>query len=374
MNRQRVGIIHAFSRANTGDGLLVDLTFKALQAAGVERDQCVLVALDSDSFSDAPSVIRAPGEPTARPSRRLLSATVEVMKSLTGGGEVRRRLAPLDALVAVGGGYLVADSLVRQAGISVNHLAQLRAAMHHSGPTVYLPQSIGPLEGIAGRLTLKALAGVDRIYARDDTTMRELALSNVCRCPDLAVLELGRKLKQLDRQPMDGAPVLVGRDLPRPGEYPARLKALFAQLPDAVWAVQADTPGPRSDREFYRQQSFGEAQPLARQLEQPGGPVISVRLHGAIGALLAGRPAIHLAYERKGWGAYEDLGLTEFVHDARAFDPALVARQVLALAVDPTGYWNCIGAASATLSKHWSAMVDDLAERLASRQECPAHA
>jgi len=373
MHSRRIAIIHAFSRANAGDGLLVDLTYEALQDAGVRREECVLLALDPESFADIPDVLRAPGEPAARPSLKLLDAGAQAIASLAGFDSPRRMLRDVDALVAVGGGYLVADSPVRQAGIVANHLAQLRAAATHPSPTIYLPQSIGPLHGIAGRWTRDALARMDRVWARDDETMRELALPNVARCPDLAVMKLARSLAGIERVASVEAPVLVARDLPDCGDYYQRLAQLDAQLEDARWAVQADTPGPRSDQAFYRRLGFGEAPSLERRLAQPSGPVVSVRLHGAIGALLAGRPAIHLAYERKGWGAYEDLGLTEFVHDARRFDPALVARQVRALARDPEPYWKQVEAAQGALSDAWQAMVDDMAARIpATRQKAAA--
>lgn len=366
MAERRVAIIHAFSRANAGDGLLVDLTFEALQCAGVAREECVLLALHPESFSDIPHVLRAPGEPTARLSLKLLEAGREMIANFAGFGHVRAELARADALVAVGGGYLVADSMARQAGVMANHLAQLRAAARHLGPTIYLPQSIGPLSGLAGHWTREGLAQMDRVWARDDMTMRELALPNMRRCPDLAVMKLATSFATIDRQPTNGAPILVARELPASGDYLSRLHALKQMLPCAAWAVQADTPGPRSDRAFYRRECLADAGSLADLLDRPGGPVVSVRLHGAIGSLLAGRPAIHLAYERKGWGAYEDLGLAEFVHDARRFDPAVVAAQARALAADPSSFWKKIEAAQPRLTHAWQDMVDDMAGRLAA--------
>ncbi|MDF1835886.1 MAG: polysaccharide pyruvyl transferase family protein [Alteraurantiacibacter sp. bin_em_oilr2.035] len=364
MSERRVALIHAFSRANAGDGLLVDLTYEALADAGIERDECLLMALDPDSFSDIANVIRAPGEPTARPSLKLLDAGREAISSLAGFGQVRAKLRHVDALIAVGGGYLVADSPIRQAGVIANHLAQLRAAAAHGAQAIYLPQSIGPLCGIAGHWTRESLARMDRIWARDDVTLRELALANIRRCPDLAVMKLARSFAEIERKPSAGAPVLVARDLPDSGEYYYRLANLYEMLPDAAWAVQADIPGPRSDQAFYRRLGFGEAPSLAKRLTQPSGPVVSVRLHGAIGALLSGRPVIHLAYERKGWGAFEDLGLTEFVHDARHFDPRRVVDQVRDLTCDPARYWNQVMAAQKQLLSAWDMMVSDLAARI----------
>ena len=92
--------------------------------------------------------------------------------------------------------------------------------------------------------------------------------------------------------------------------------------------------------------------------------MISVRLHGAIASLIAGRPAVHLAYERKGWGAYEDLGLGDYVHDARRFDPDLVADQVDRLARDPSAFWDCIAKAAPDLRAQYDKLVGELRRRL----------
>ena len=364
---RRVAILHGFSRANAGDGLLVDLTCEALNDAGIARENCTLLALDPESFAGEPHVLRAPGEPSGRASLKLVGSSIEAMASFAGKGRMAAALAGFDALVAVGGGYLVTDSLVRQAGVILNHLAQLRAAARHPAPAIYLPQSIGPLHGPAGHWTRAALAGIDRVWARDDETMRELALANVRRCPDLAVMKLGRSIAAITPQPAGGAVVLVGRDLPACGDYVVRLRELHARLPGAGWAVQADIAGPRSDRAFYRRERLApDIGTLAAALTQPGGPIVSVRLHGAIAALLAGRPAIHLAYERKGWGAYEDLGLADYVHDARKFDPAIVADQAASLARDPSPFRSRLAIAAPALAGHWRAMVDDLSVRVHS--------
>lgn len=359
-----ITVLHAFSRHNAGDGLLVDLTLDALAAAGVKRDRIEVLALDPESFPELDKVHRAPGEPTARPTIKLAKAAGTLAASLVGADNLRDRLKKSHALVAVGGGYLVADSPTRQAGVLLNHLAQLRAAASHPGPTIYLPQSIGPLHGVAKALALPALAKIDRIWVRDDETERELGLSNTCRCPDLAVMELAERFSGIEAAASDGRPVLVGRDLPRAGDYAQRLGKLSNSLGDVSWAVQADVAGPRSDRAFYHRQGWKDAGSLAQVLQEPTGPVVSVRLHGAIAALLAGRPTIHLAYERKGWGAYEDLGLERWVHDARDFDPELVAAQVRDLSQDAGPFWQAVAQSCDKIRASKQEMIADLAARL----------
>ncbi|NRD90099.1 polysaccharide pyruvyl transferase [Sphingopyxis sp. BSNA05] len=241
-------------------------------------------------------------------------------------------------LVAVGGGYLVADSLVRQSGVLLNHLVQLQTAARAPVPSIYLPQSVGPLHGPVGRAVKSNLNKVSLFCARDDLTMAEIGGDNIIRCADLAVLKLARADDMTnDRQLHAGAPILVGRDLPNPGDYVERLETLGKTLANPLWAVQADVVGDRSDRAFYQRHGIADDGTLADMLATgKGGAVVSVRLHGAIASLIAGRPAVHLAYERKGWGAYEDLGLGEFVHDARTFDPAVVADQINRIRQEPS--------------------------------------
>jgi polysaccharide pyruvyl transferase WcaK-like protein len=361
-------ITHAFSRNNQGDGLLVDLTLKLLRDAGIQPQQCEILALDADSFADVRVVHQAPGEPRARLSLALAGAAQALLSdsisALTGDrwpiGRVARLASRAEGIVAVGGGYLIADSPVRQAGVLLNHLTQIRAADRSPAPSLYLPQSIGPLRGVSGLLTKRALAQVDRIYVRDDGSLAELQDLAPRRCADLAVLELARNLAPAPRA-TDGNFTLVARSLPRAGDYAARLGALAEQLPGAHWAVQADTPGRRSDRAFYQDIGVMAHDRLDRLLEDSSpGVVISVRLHGALGPLIAGYPAIHLAYERKGWGAYQDLGLQDYVHDARHFDPQRVAEQARQLQHAPEAMWQRIADAVPALRRQYDDLVGDV--------------
>ncbi|MEO0689370.1 MAG: polysaccharide pyruvyl transferase family protein [Pseudomonadota bacterium] len=359
-----VSIIHAFSRRNAGDGLLVDLTLELLGEAGISSDECRVFALDPESFPDLAHVERAPGEPAARPSPKLLRAAVETGKAAVGFGDLRRKLHASRAIVAVGGGYLVGDEPVRQAGVMLNHFAQLAAAADAPCPSVYLPQSIGPLNSPTAAPLKAKLQKMDRVWVRDDETALELPFECVERVPDLAVMKLGRSFASLAIPASQGPIVLIGRDLPRAPTLETDLRALADALPDHVWAVQAETEGKRDDREFYRRSSFELSGRMADLMQVPSGPVVSIRLHGAIAGLLAGRPAIHLAYERKGWGAFEDLGIAEYVHDVRNFDPMRVAAQALELQQDAGAYWEAIRGAADRLSSGWDRIVDDLVARL----------
>lgn len=369
-------ITHVFSRRNAGDGLLVDLTLNVCRDAGISTEECYLLALDAESFHDFGRVYQAHGEPTARLSGRLLQAAGVVAAnsvfSVTGSnyryGCVSDILSKAKAIIGVGGGYLVTDSLSRSAGVLLNHMTQLEVASRAPVPTVYMPQSIGPLPGFIGRQVAKTLRKIDRVYLRDDESISELGPgSNFRRCADLAVLQLARKISGPEFSVREGEnTLLVGRALPRGGSYSENLLRLAKLVSTPGWAIQADVAGPRSDRVFYDQIGVRADQSLADSLAQAdGGVVVSVRLHGAIAALLAGWPAIHLSYERKGIGAYEDLGLGEFVHDARNFDPHLVNDQVQSLRNHCGFFWDRIKAASADLNSQYSNLVADLRSRLA---------
>lgn len=359
-------VLHAFSRRNSGDGLLVDLTLEALADAGIDAAQIEILALDPESFDAFPPVHRAPGEPFAQLTPKLAGAVFELLANQLSSGAVAKRVSAAKGLIAVGGGYLVADSAVRQAGVLLNHLVQLRTAARAPIPSIYLPQSVGPLHGPVGESVKRNLNKVSLFCARDDLTMAEIGGDNIMRCADLAVLKLARKADiAADRQLHAGAPIVVGRDLPNSGDYVARLKRLGEALSNPLWAVQADVAGDRSDRAFYQRNGMDDDGTLAAMLaDGTGGAVVSVRLHGTIASLIAGRPAIHLAYERKGWGAYEDLGLGDYVHDARDFDVALVADQMVQLGQDPTAFWDCVTNAAPRLRAQYDDLVNELRHRL----------
>lgn len=61
--------------------------------------------------------------------------------------------------------------------------------------------------------------------------------------------------------------------------------------------------------------------------DSPRRVIIAVRLHAALMAIRRGHYVIHLAYERKGYGAFADLGLEPFVHNVYNFDVAKVLQQ-----------------------------------------------
>jgi polysaccharide pyruvyl transferase WcaK-like protein len=148
--------------------------------------------------------------------------------------------------------------------------------------------------------------------------------------------------------------------------YEERLLALSRRLGDVVWATQAEGLGTKSDLSLYNRLGVRSGGRLLDLLgKQEARVVVSTRLHGAVQALLAGVPAIHLGYERKSWGAYEDLGLMRYVHDARTFDPEAVASQIAALDADPTDFWTSVERQRPPLLEASERLTATLRERLA---------
>jgi polysaccharide pyruvyl transferase WcaK-like protein len=369
-----VAIIHAYSRRNAGDGLLVDLSLERLRRAGIRVEECRVFALDAASFSDLPHVHQV-GVPGRRPSAAMIPAGAQLAAAVLDGATRRRvRLGGLadvlgraDAIVAVGGGYLRTGDLVSSLGTLLNHVPQLATAARSWAPTIYLPQSIGPLRGPVGRLVARLLRRIDLVCVRDDRSSEELrARVEAVRYPDLAVLQLAERLDTGSWSARDGARVvLVGRELTNGRGYEERLLALSGRLDEVVWAVQAEGLGTKSDLSLYERLGIRSDGRLVDVLAgREPGVVVSTRLHGAVQALLAGVPAIHLGYERKSWGAYQDLGLSPYVHDARRFDPAAVEAQARALLAEPSEFWARVEQRRRVLLEASERLTGALRERL----------
>jgi polysaccharide pyruvyl transferase WcaK-like protein len=91
--------------------------------------------------------------------------------------------------------------------------------------------------------------------------------------------------------------------------------------------------------------------------------VVAVRLHAALMAINAGHYVIHLAYERKGFGAFEDLGLEGYVFNVHDFRVEEVARKVEGLLLDAdlrAAYNSRIAAAADTIGTSRAAVLASL--------------
>lgn len=348
--RQRALVLHAYSADNVGDGLLVDLALDLVTSA-TPNAEITVVATEAQTFDKVRPIQWRPRwfpDVSDRPRLKRVGflATIVLGPHRT----IRHHAAHADLIVAVGGGYLRGGTFSPALKSLGAHFGQLALSARHGTRAVYLSQSVGPFLPGYARLIRRRLGAVRRVFVRDDRSQELLSeLPNVTRAPDLAVLEFARKFQDVPRSStLDGGRVtVVARHLDRPRNYVPLLQSL-AERPQTSFALQS-TIGGNDDTAFTAKFQNEPAPSLAEVLEQ-GNPhiVISTRLHGSMAALLSGHPTIHLSYERKGWGAFEDLGLDEYVLNAREatdLDVWALVEQILA---DPSGYW----AKSATRLEH----------------------
>jgi polysaccharide pyruvyl transferase WcaK-like protein len=334
MNAPDYYLLHAYSSHNSGDGLLVKLSLKAIRSAGVTRTITV-VCLDKASFAgylDDPNI-------------KLISLG-EFLRSRVSHVFSRRRTV----YFGVGGGYLRASSKSEGWKSLIAHGSQIfMSSLGGPGRRIYFPQSVGPFDTRPGKMLASLVRRhVERIFLRDDKSVLELAHPGATRTGDLVVLEIARDVMAGTlRRPVAVAVApqvyLVFRDLqgkPYRDAYLQRIRALMALLPDAKLAVQARGRG-NSDDVFYREHLGVDNAALLKDVLAEGNPiVVSVRLHGSLESILAGVPSVHLAYERKGRAAFTDLGIDDFAFHASDFDPAAVADAVQSIVRDEEQYWT----------------------------------
>lgn len=313
----KIVVLHCYSAENAGDGLLVNETVELVRDA-LGDVELTIAASHPDTFVDIDAHV------------------VDSSPSPSGyRGEYRRLLGSLDTydlVVAVGGGYLRAGHAVEALKTLLVHGPQLWAARRTRTPTVYLPQSVGPAHPIARSLIQRGLRGVDTIFVRDDRSLADYASPNVRRTSDLAILGAHR----IDRRgvDVDSVPVLTVRAVR--GTVGPLVVELARQLGTFDGYVQSTTGG---NNDVGAMSSVGARRILPRaELMSPASVprvVVAVRLHAALMAIRAGHFVVHLAYERKGFGAFADLGLGAYVHNVNKFEPLRVVRQVRSLLEDP---------------------------------------
>jgi len=349
----RVLVLHAYSAENAGDGLLVRETLALLQEAFGANVDVTLLASRPDTFRDlVPAVY-----PTVPTKRGWDPETRRILKNID----------DFDLAIGVGGGYLRTGTPVEAAKTLLVQGPQLRAAAGSSTPTVYLPQSIGPARFGTRRWFRKTLGKLDVVMARDDRTINEVGGPSMIRVPDLATASVAG-----GRQPgvsVEGTPVLSIRSVR--GKVNPDIYVLSKMLGEYDGYIQS-TVGGNDDRPASA--TLSPRSILERSLLMtPGGSprvIVAVRLHAALMALAAGHYVVHLAYERKGFGAFGDLGISPWVHSVNTFEPDVVATQVKALLEDPSvrvDYDNRLAAAGGKMADSRARIVSVLRENVAAR-------
>ncbi|MFE4196483.1 polysaccharide pyruvyl transferase family protein [Paenarthrobacter sp. NPDC056912] len=307
----KVLILHGYSANNIGDGMLVTEAIELINETFPAEDlDLTLCASDPESF-DLPGVSLRRSKPTLRGYDREYLSTLGSLKTF-------------DLIVGVGGGYLRGGNCVELAKALLVHGVQLQAASRHGAKVVYLPQSIGPLRLNSLPWFRRKLGRLSRVWARDDRTVQELALPSVVRrAPDMAVLRVPARTTHA----VEPTPVYSVRNLR--GALPTPIVELAGLVGTFDGYVQSQTGG---NQDLSPMQSLKPQRILRREdlLDATSAKrvVVAVRLHAALMALQAGHYVIHLSYERKGFAAFEDLGLKEYVHNAFSFDPMEVNAQL----------------------------------------------
>ncbi|VWC33695.1 polysaccharide pyruvyl transferase family protein [Burkholderia lata] len=372
-----VALLHAYSARNSGDGLLVDLSVGLLREAFGDAVRVSIVAADPASFPVYDDVCAAPVL-AARGTDRLVGAATAALPVRMNGRlkALRGLLDEVDLIVGVGGGYLRARTAIEALKLEAGHLLQMRAALASGKPAVYLPQSIGPvLSSRAVGTHLQSLLGAfDSVLVRDDRSAAFLAANpNTRRAPDLAVLDFGHRSETILRHaaPTSDTARHVAFVLRRApawsAERRARYDASIARMVEQVratcrvsFAVQSTGRG-NDDPAYYRGLGIQEPlTPLKTLLETDRPDVtVSVRLHGALESILHGVPAFHVSYERKGFGAYADMKLGDWVVNGADFDPARVCRTILAPGA-AMAFWNAAQGGFASIRAARARVIDAL--------------
>lgn len=315
----KVLVLHAYSAENAGDGLLVRETLSLIRDALGSDTRITVAASHPDTFAglDVDIVDSSPG--IFGYNRKYLN--------------VLRSMSDFDAIVGVGGGYLRAGYIIEAMKTALVHGPQLVAASLTKTPSVYLPQSIGPANPLVRRLLKSRLENVDIVYVRDDRSLAEFSHAGVTRTSDLAILSSAPReniLLDVDPNPVISVRAVRGKVSPLVIDFAQQVETFDGY-------IQSETSG-NNDLEAMR--SVGPQRILSRRelMEPVDGEksrvVVAVRLHAALMALQAGHFVIHLAYERKGFGAFEDLGLDAYVHNVNKFEPFRVVRQMRELLSD----------------------------------------
>lgn len=356
MRTARCLVLHGYSARNRGDGLLVEHAIEIARATFGDDVEITLVANHPKTFEHLGVRVIDSGLRRHGFSRQYLAELL--------------RLGAYDLVLGVGGAYLRFGRAVESLKAGVVHGPQLLAAALTTAPTVYLPQSVGPLRGGSRAVLRPLLRRLDVVWSRDDRTTEELALPNVRRTVDLALHDVAGSGRRAGSTAPEPVPVLSVRSVD--GRVPTGVMELADLLRPFDGYVQS-TAGSNDDRPATA--AIRPDRVLARSdllSTQGRRVVVAVRMHAALMALAAGHYVIHLAYERKGFSAFADLGLAEYVHNVRRFSPRVVEGQVDRLRDEPgirEAYDVAVRTATRDLPRQYEELLADTRARARRRTE-----
>ena len=326
-------IVGAYSPDNIGDGLLAELSVQiAYESTAAE---IYLFALDVKGFrrdlQDNPQ--KYPG---------LLPKNI--FSSLNIFSIVKILLRKNIAVIAIGGEYLIFSNFKSAAKSFVANGIPLFLGLLLNKPTGFFPQGIIVSKSLRPFIT-PILSRAHWILLRDSISLAELDnLNNVFKSSDLAILAIPPRAVHANTCE------IIGIILHEVSDSEAFLNSArkLASLPNVQFFLQSDVGKNNRDLLFLNNTLGIDNVQSARNLYESQtkiGVLISTRLHGAIGAIRAGIPAIHIAYSRKGKAVFDDLGLSEYCINFGDMDVLQVielAELLLSSTTIQNSYWQCI--------------------------------
>ncbi|WP_052878315.1 polysaccharide pyruvyl transferase family protein [Vibrio coralliirubri] len=365
----KVFIQQAYSRKNSGDGLLVDLTLKNLQEAFGDHEYTIL-ANDPASFSDLKNVYQ--GQSTRIGISKYFHSAINIGKLILNlvfkvpvrDPYLEKLSSESDLIVGVGGGYMRGKGALETLKCLANNIYQLAWAKDTGKPIVYFPQSVGAYHPLIWRMISRYFKDMT-YYCRDDRSSH--LVDGSIRMPDLVVLEIANKLniKPINPKRRDGI-LFVVRELndteARISKYKDNINKL-SELYDSRCEFVIQSKGRGNDDEKFASEVLGLTglRTLKEALRDGKNYlVVSVRLHGALESILSGHTAIHLSYERKGFGAYSDIGIIDYCHNVFDFDLDELNNQIENLLLDETYYWNQVNKSADLVLKSRDTMIKGL--------------
>lgn len=334
----KIALFNCYSAKNSGDGLLVDLAAeKILQL--YPGAQLTIIASDPSSFASRKYTVES-NEFFALGFISIPFILLKVLMFLCTGiykSSLYSKYTNYDLAFSVGGGYLRFGSCLETLKTGVVHLSQLAWISSNFGKShIALSQSIGPFRFFPKGLLSKFFSVTTEIHLRDDRSFSDLKFlsGKIYREKDCAVEKFLADIKSrpsANTERNDKKCVVVLRDFRR-GEKQTKdiIENIEKSLRDfqIIYATQS-TIGGNDDNKFYKKYGLTTAGLLKEVLsDNKDAIVLSVRLHGALESMMCGHKTFHLSYERKGFGAFEDMGLSAFVDNVYAFKPESVSARL----------------------------------------------
>jgi polysaccharide pyruvyl transferase WcaK-like protein len=299
----------AYSPGNIGDGLLAELSVQLSN----EVLQCTiyLSALDSKGFKK--EVLNNPDKyPGLNP--------INIFSSLNIFRLVRLFSKKNLVVLAIGGEYLNFSGYKSTCKSLIANGLAIFLALATNKPTGFLPQGI-ILSKKMQKFILPFLRKARWILLRDTRSMEELSrLRNISKTCDLAIIGV---------KPNDTChpnPSVIGsilHEVSKSTKYISSVRQI-SMTAHMKFYVQSNFGGNNYDSVFLENTLQISKHESAKNLYENNldvGVLISTRLHGAVGAIRSGIPAIHIAYSRKGKAVFNDLGISEYCVDFEDLNP-----------------------------------------------------